>query len=82
MITGLLAGVLWALDTVILGIALSMTPFVSAGQAVALAPFVSTFLHDACSSLWMLLYMGVRRQWRPAAAGLSCWERCWADPSE
>ena len=64
MITGLSAGVLWALDTVILGVALSMTPFASAGQAAALAPFVSTFLHDACSSLWMLLYMGVRQQWR------------------
>lgn len=64
MITGLSAGALWALDTVILGIALSMTPFVSSGQAAALAPFVSTFLHDACSSLWMLLYMGARRQWR------------------
>ena len=62
MITGLSAGILWALDTVILGIALSMTPFVSAEQAVALAPFVSTFLHDLCSSLYMFLYMGIRRQ--------------------
>jgi drug/metabolite transporter (DMT)-like permease len=59
---GLLAGVLWGLDTVILGIALAMTPFVSTGQALFLAPFVSTFLHDLCSALWMLLYMGVRKQ--------------------
>lgn len=62
MITGLSAGVLWALDTVILGIALSFTPFVSTKEAVFLAPFVSTFLHDLCSSVWMLLYTGVTRK--------------------
>lgn len=62
MITGLMAGVFWAADTVILGIALAMTPFVSSREAVFLAPFVSTFLHDFCSALWMLLYTGIRRQ--------------------
>ena len=64
MITGLSAGILWGLDTVILGIALVMTPFVSTEQAIFLAPFVSTFLHDACSSIWMLLYMGVKKQYK------------------
>ena len=43
MFTGLLSGVLWALDTVILGIALAMTPFENAAM---LAPIISTFLHD------------------------------------
>ena len=60
MISGLLAGILWGLDTVILGIALSMAPFLSTEQALALAPFVSTFLHDAASSIWMLLYTTVK----------------------
>lgn len=63
MITGLAAGIFWALDTVILGIALTMTPFVNSEQAIFLAPFVSTFLHDFFSGLWMLLYMGVRKQY-------------------
>lgn len=62
MHTGLMAGILWGLDTVILGIALAMSQFVSTEQAVFLAPFVSTFLHDACSALWMLLYMGIKKQ--------------------
>lgn len=62
MFSGIIAGVLWGLDTVILGIALAMTPFISSEQAIVLAPFVSTFLHDACSSLWMLLYMGIKKQ--------------------
>ncbi len=64
MFSGIFAGILWGLDTVILGIALAMTPFVSTEQAILLAPFVSTFLHDACSSIWMLIYMGVKRQYK------------------
>lgn len=63
MISGFLAGILWGLDTVILGIALAAAPFVSTEQAILLAPFVSTFLHDACSTIWMLLYMGVKKQY-------------------
>lgn len=64
MFTGLMAGVLWALDTVILSIVLMMTPFVSTEQAIFLAPFVSTFLHDTCSSIWMLIYMGIKKQYK------------------
>ncbi|MCD7775571.1 MAG: DMT family transporter [Clostridiales bacterium] len=64
MFTGLAAGALWGLDTVILGIALSMSEFVSTEQAVILAPFVSTFLHDAFSSLWMMIYTGVTAQFK------------------
>lgn len=63
MITGLSAGIFWAADTIILGIALAMSPFVSTEQALFLAPFVSTFLHDFCSAMWMLIYMGVRKQY-------------------
>lgn len=60
MTYGILAGLTWALETIILGIALGMSPFVSTEQAVFLAPFVSTFIHDFCSALWAMLYNGVR----------------------
>lgn len=70
MITGLAAGIFWAIDTVILGIALAMTPFVSTEQAVFLAPFVSTFLHDFCSAVWMVIYMGIRKQYRNVGKAL------------
>jgi len=60
MIYGLLAGITWALETVVLGIALKMTPMVSTEQALVLAPFVSTFLHDLCSALWSGGYNAVR----------------------
>ena len=35
MITGLMAGVFWAADTVILGIALTMVPFISTGSSLS-----------------------------------------------
>ncbi|MCM1540518.1 MAG: DMT family transporter [Blautia sp.] len=60
MIYGIIAGITWALETVVLGIALAMTPFVSTEQAVFLAPFVSTFLHDAFSTVWATAYNGIR----------------------
>lgn len=60
MFAGIIAGATWALETVILGIALAMSPFCSTEQAIFLAPFVSTFLHDACSAIWALIYNGVR----------------------
>lgn len=60
MAAGILAGITWALETVIIGIALGMTPFVATEQAMFLAPFVSTFIHDFFSALWAMLYNGVR----------------------
>lgn len=60
MLYGILAGITWALETIILGTALVMTPFVSTEQAIVLAPFVSTFLHDFCSAVWSAVYNGCR----------------------
>lgn len=70
MFFGITAGVTWALETIILGIALAMTPFVSTEQAIFLAPFVSTFIHDFCSAIWATIYNGARgnlgRVWHAA----------------
>ncbi|MBQ9890103.1 MAG: DMT family transporter [Firmicutes bacterium] len=60
MFAGIVAGITWAAETIILGIALAMSPFVSTEQAVFLAPFVSTFLHDFCSAVFSWIYNGVR----------------------
>lgn len=60
MIAGIIAGITWAIETIVLGIALAMSPFVSTEQAVFLAPFVSTFLHDAFSAVFACVYNGVR----------------------
>ncbi len=60
MISGILAGVTWAIETVIIGVALSMAPFLETERAIFLAPFVSTFLHDAFSAMWAFIYNTVR----------------------
>jgi len=54
--TGIFAGITWALETVFIAIALSMSPFVSSSEGLLLAPFISTFLHDTISSVYMLFY--------------------------
>ena len=60
MFAGILAGVTWAIETLVLGIALSKQPFLDTAQAIMLAPFVSTFIHDAFSAIWACLYNGLR----------------------
>ena len=70
MYAGLLAGLFWGLDTVILGVALASSSFISTEQAIFFAPFISTFIHDFCSSLWMLLYMGIKRQYKDVLRAL------------
>ena len=61
MFSGIFAGIMWALETVMLGIALSMSPFISTEQGLFLAPFISTFIHDAYSAIYMLIFNGLRR---------------------
>lgn len=68
MTYGVLAGITWALETIALGEALNMQPFCSTEQALFLAPFVGTFLHDLFSSVWMLLFNGVRGELKQVGA--------------
>ena len=62
LLSGVMSGVLWGLDTALTGIILSMSPFIETQKAILLAPFVSAFLHDMFSSLWMFLYIIVTKQ--------------------
>ena len=62
MITGIFAGITWALETIVIAIALSLTPFVSSSEGIFLAPFVSTFLHDTFSAAYLWLFSGFRRE--------------------
>ena len=64
MIYGIGAGVLWALETVLLSYVLSTGTFIESKQAIFLAPFVSAFLNDALSSVWLLIFRKTNRQYR------------------
>ena len=67
---GIASGILWGLDTVVLGIGLAMAPFVGTPEALALAAIVGAFLHDAACALWLFGYMGARRRLRDTLAAL------------
>ncbi len=60
MLTGLTAGITWALETVVLGVALSSSPFVSTSTAIILAPFISTFLHYTFSAILTWIINAIR----------------------
>lgn len=55
MILGISAGITWAVETILLGVVLSMSEFISTDKAIFLAPFVSAFIHDLLSFIWMFL---------------------------
>lgn len=63
---GLGSGILWGLDTLILGIAVSMAPLAELSEA----PIASAFLHDACCAIMLLLYMGLRGRLGDTVAAL------------
>lgn len=67
---GLFSGILWGLDTVVLGIALSMSPFIGTAEALAFAAIASSFLHDASCAIWLAIYMGVRGRLKDTFAAL------------
>lgn len=69
MLCGIFAGITWALETVILGIALSLSPFISGSDGIFLAPFISTFIHDMLSGIYLLMMntaCGNQRQYKNA----------------
>lgn len=67
---GICSGVLWALDTIILGIALTMAPFINTAQAIALAAIVSSAFHDIFCAIWLFVFMGARGRLKDTLAAL------------
>lgn len=67
---GLFSGILWGLDTVVLGIALSMSPYIGTAEAIAFAAIASSFLHDAGCAIWLMIYVGAKRRLKDTLAAL------------
>ena len=53
LLYGVFAGIFWALETVTLSAALKRASFPAAGAMAFVAPFISTFLHDLFSAVWI-----------------------------
>ncbi len=67
---GLTSGLLWGLDTVILGIGLAMSPYIGTAEALALAAIVGAALHDVFCAIWLFIYMAVKRRLGDTLAAL------------
>ena len=67
---GLMSGLLWGLDTVVLGIALTMVPFIGTAEALALGAIVSSALHDVFCAIWLFIYMAIRGRLKDTLAAL------------
>lgn len=55
--TGVLSGMTWGLDTVLIGVAMAMAPFVENPVLLIGGTFICSMLHDAFAALWMLIIM-------------------------
>ncbi len=62
MITGLLAGVFFALDTVILGMAMNLPIYNTDSTLIFLAPYISNFFHFTFSALWLGVYLAKKKE--------------------
>lgn len=63
---GLASGALWGLDTVVLGIALLMIPFLGSSEAA----IAGAVLHDTVCAILLLVFMGLRGRLRDTIAAV------------
>lgn len=57
-ISGIFSGVTWGLDTVLIGVAMAMAPFVENPLLLVGGTFVCSMLHDVFAGFWMFIIMG------------------------
>ena len=62
--TGVFSGMTWGLDTVLIGVAMAMSPFVENPILLVGGTFICSMLHDAFAALWMLIIMGFKGRLR------------------
>lgn len=55
---GILSGMTWGLDTVLIGVAMAMAPFTENPLLVIGGTFICSMLHDTFAAFWMFVIMG------------------------
>ena len=55
-IFGLVSGITFALNSIIIGVALTMSPFTLGTSAIFVAPLVAAAMNDTMTALWLLIY--------------------------
>ncbi|WP_338631223.1 DMT family transporter [Clostridium baratii] len=57
-----MSAIMWGADTVLIGLVIVLVSSLNMKNAVFLAPFVSAFLHDFCSAIWLTIYLFIKRE--------------------
>lgn len=70
IIIGFLAGIFWALDTVILNLVLDGNSQTIEKRLLPLLPILITFLHDMCSAIYLLFLMIGKKQMKKVKEAL------------
>lgn len=63
LLWGVLSGMTWGLDGVILGIATAMAPF-TGGASLYAGPLAGAALHDGFAGLWLFIYNLLTGKWK------------------
>lgn len=59
-VTGTLSGATWGMDTVLVGLVMTMLPFSKNPVLLIVGTIVCSMLHDVFAAFWMLAIMGVK----------------------
>lgn len=57
---GVMSGVTWGLDAVLLGVVMVMAPFVENPVLLAAGGVICSALHDIIAAVWLYIYMGAK----------------------
>ena len=57
---GIMSGVTWGLDAVMLGVVMVLTPFVENPVLLAAGGVLCSALHDIIAAIWLYIYMGAK----------------------
>lgn len=57
VLNGLMSAIMWGIDTVLIGLVIMYISYFHINRAMLLAPFISAFLHDLCSTIWIAIYL-------------------------
>ncbi|MCM0323226.1 DMT family transporter [Bacteroides fragilis] len=59
---GILSGMTWGLDTVLIGVIMSIAPFTTSALLLVSGVFVCSFFHDAFAAMWMTLLLTYKKR--------------------
>lgn len=57
---GVMSGITWGLDAVLLGVVMVMAPFVENPVLLTVGGVICSALHDIIAAIWLYFYMGVK----------------------